>query len=254
MGKVFVITSGKGGVGKTTSAVNLGAAMNSLGEDVIIVDANLTTPNIGLHLGAPIVPVSLNHVLNNRATLSEAIYEHESGTKILPSSLSVKELRKIRPERMPNVTKRLRKLADYIILDSAAGLGSEALGAIESGDELIIITNPEMPAVTDALKTIKVAEELNKDIKGLIVNRVAGKRTEMPIKNIKEMLEIPILGIIPEDSCVQRALLKRDAVMHVYPKSRASRAYMNISAKLVGRKINSNHEGIFSRIMSNLGF
>jgi len=254
MGKVIAITSGKGGVGKTTSTVNLGAAINALGGDIIIVDANLTTPNIGLHLGAPIVPISLNHVLSNKAKISEAIYEHESGTKILPSSLSVKELKKIKPEKIPGVTKKLSKLADYIILDSAAGLGSEALGAIEGADELIIVTNPEMPAVTDALKTIKVAEELNKEIKGVILNRVRNKRSEMPISSIKEMLEVPILGVIPEDKRVQKALLKRDAVIHLYPKSKASRAYMNLSSKIMGKR-NNNHEepGFWQRIRLNLG-
>ena len=252
MGKIFVVTSGKGGVGKTTSAVNLGAGINALGGDVIVVDANLTTPNVGLHLGAPIVPVSLNHVLSNKAKLSEAIYEHDSGTKILPSSLSIKELKKIKPEKISKVSKKLRKLADFIIMDSAAGLGSEALGAIEASDELILVTNPEMPAVTDALKTIKVAEELNKDIKGVIINRVKRARTEMPVKNIQEMLEVPVLGVIPEDKRVKKALLKRDAVMHTYPKTKASRAYLNVSNKLMGKR-NNNHESIWDRIKFNLG-
>ena len=90
MAKLITITSGKGGVGKTTTAINLGAALNAFGKEVIILDANLTTPNIGLHLGAPIVPVSLNHVLLGKARLSDAIYEHESGTKIITSSLSIK--------------------------------------------------------------------------------------------------------------------------------------------------------------------
>lgn len=90
MTKVITITSGKGGVGKTTTAINLAAALNSLGKDVILVDSNLTTPNVGIHLGAPIVPVTLNHVLLGKAKVGDAIYEHSSGTKILPSSLSEK--------------------------------------------------------------------------------------------------------------------------------------------------------------------
>ena len=91
MAKIYAIISGKGGVGKTTSAINIGTSLNELGEDVIILDGNLTTPNIGIHLGAPIVPISLNHVLNNQAKLEDAIYEHESGTKIIPASLSLNE-------------------------------------------------------------------------------------------------------------------------------------------------------------------
>ena len=153
MAKLITITSGKGGVGKTTTAINIGAALNSFGKDVIILDANLTTPNVGLHLGAPIVPVSLNHVLLGNAKIADAIYEHESGTKIIPSSLSIRELRRIDHGKLKDVGKKLRKIADYVIFDSAAGLGEEAIAAMESCDELIIVTNPEIPAVTDALKT-----------------------------------------------------------------------------------------------------
>src|SRR4030065_570432 len=95
MRKLIVITSGKGGVGKTTTAINLGAAMNYFGKDVLIVDGNLSTPNIGIHLNSPEVPITLNHVLSKRADILEAVYEHSSGIKIIPSSLSIKELRKI---------------------------------------------------------------------------------------------------------------------------------------------------------------
>src|SRR3989344_3729009 len=107
MSKVIVITSGKGGVGKTTSAINLGAALNYFDQDVLIVDANLATPDIGLHLGAPIVPVTLNHVLAGKAELGEAIYEHDSGTKILPSSISLKEMKKINHEKFYSLVKKL---------------------------------------------------------------------------------------------------------------------------------------------------
>src|SRR3990167_671923 len=108
--KVITITSGKGGVGKTTTAINLGTALNSFGKEVIIIDANLTTPNVGLHLGAPIVPVNLNHVMQGKAKVTDAIYEHESGTKIIPSSLSVKELRNINHSKLKDVAKKLRSM------------------------------------------------------------------------------------------------------------------------------------------------
>ncbi|MFH1503739.1 MAG: AAA family ATPase, partial [Candidatus Diapherotrites archaeon] len=93
MNKIIVIASGKGGVGKTTTAINLGAAMNHFGEDVLIIDGNLSTPNIGVHLNSPEVPVNLNHVLSEKADAREAVYEHESGLKIMLSSLSIKELK-----------------------------------------------------------------------------------------------------------------------------------------------------------------
>jgi septum site-determining protein MinD len=234
MSKLITITSGKGGVGKTTTAINLGAALNFFGKEVVILDANLTTPNVGLHLGAPLVPVSLNHVLSGKANVIDAIYEHESGTKIVPSSLSVKELRSINHSRLKEVGKKLKKIADYVIYDSAAGLGDEAIASLEAGDELIIVTNPEIPAVTDALKTAKVIEGMGKKVKGVIVTRVRGAKHEMPVANIQEMLELPILGVIPEDENMQEALAMKDALIHTHPKSRAARAYLRVAAKLAG--------------------
>lgn len=240
MSKLITITSGKGGVGKTTSSINLAAALNSFGKETVIVDANLSTPNVGLHLGAPIVPVSLNHVLLGKAKIQDAIYEHESGTKIIPSSLSISELRRINHSKLKEVGKKLRKMADFVIYDSAAGLGEEAIAAMESADELIIVTNPEIPAVTDALKTAKLIEQLNGNIRGVIVTRTKNAKSEMPIENIAEMLELPILGVIPEDSRVQQSLVMKDALVHTFPKSRASLEYKKIAAKLAG--INSYNE------------
>lgn len=248
MAKLITITSGKGGVGKTTSAINLGAALNSFGKEVIILDANLTTPNVGLHLGAPIVPVSLNHVLLGKAKVSDAIYEHESGTKIIPSSLSVKELRRLNHSKLKDVGKKLRKMADFIIYDSAAGLGEEAIAAMESGDELIIVTNPEIPAVTDALKTAKVVEELGKDVKGVIVTRVRGTKTEMPIANIRDMLELPIIGVVPEDKNMQSALVMKDAIVHTHPRSKAAKAYRAVAARIAGMNGYKENDSLFDKL------
>ena len=240
MSKLITITSGKGGVGKTTTSINLAAALNSFGKDVIVVDANLTTPNVGLHLGAPIVPISLNHVLLGKAKIEDAIYEHESGTKIIPSSLSINELRRINHKKLKEVGKKLKKMADYIIYDSAAGLGEEAIAAMESADELIIVTNPEIPAVTDALKTSKLIEQLGKKIRGVIVTRVDHRsKTQMPISNIAEMLELPILGIIPEDERVKQSQVMKDALVHTFPKAKPSLAYKKIAAKLSGVEYNA---------------
>lgn len=231
---IITVTSGKGGVGKTTTTINLGAALNALNKEVIVVDANLTTPNVGLHLGAPIVPVNLNHVMQGKAKVSDAIYEHDSGTKVIPSSLSVKELRRINHEKLKDVAKKLRNMADFVILDSAAGLGVEAVASIEAADELIIVTNPEITAVTDALKTVKLAQELGKKVRGVIVSRVSGNAHEMSISNVKEMLDLPVLGVVPEDKKVLASLRHKDAVIHMYPYTKSALAYKKIAAKIAG--------------------
>lgn len=246
MSKLITIISGKGGTGKTTAAINLGAALNSFGKEVIILDANLTTPNLGLHLGAPLVPVSLNQALSGKASILEAIYEHESGMKIVPSSLSVKELKNIDPSQLKEVGKNLKKLADFVIYDSAAGLGGEAIAAIESADEVVIVTNPEILAVTNALKTSEVIDKMGKKIKGVVVNRVSGSKSEMSLENIEEMLELPIIGVIPEDERVKEALVMKDALIHTHPKSRTAKAYKQIAASIAS--ISYKEKGFFGRL------
>jgi septum site-determining protein MinD len=242
MSKIIVITSGKGGVGKTTTAINLGAAMNYFGKDVLIIDGNLSTPNVGIHLNSPEVPINLNHVLLGKAEAKEAVYEHESGMKVMPSSLSIKELKRVKPERINDFKKDFKRLSDYIIVDSAAGLSDETLATIQLADEIIIITNAEMPAITDALKTIKLAEQMKKSIMGVIVTRVRKDNIEMNPETVKDMLETPILGMIPEDINVKRSLNQKDAVVHTHPKSDASRAYKEIAARIVNVDYNSNKD------------
>jgi len=242
MNRIIVITSGKGGVGKTTTAINLGAAMNYFGKDVLVIDGNLSTPNVGIHLNSPEVPINLNHVLLGKADALEAVYEHESGLKVMPSSLSIKELKRVRPERINDFKKDFKKLSDYIIVDSAAGLGEETLSTMELADELIIITNAEMPAITDALKTIKLAEQMKKPVLGVIVTRVRRDGIEMSSEAVRDMLETPILGMIPEDMNVKRSLNIKDAVVHTHPQSNASRAYKEIAARIVNVEYDSNKD------------
>jgi len=256
MSKITVITSGKGGVGKTTTAINLAAAMNYFGQDVLVIDGNLSTPNVGIHLNSPEVPINLNHVLRGKAEPFEAVYEHASGIKIMPSSLSIEELRKTHPEKLKNFKNAFKKLSDRIIVDCSAGLGHEASSAIELADELIVVTNPEMPAIADALKAVKLAEKLKKPVLGIIVTRVRKDDIELEPEIVKEMLEVPILGMVPEDLAVKRSIRNKGIVIHTEPKSGASRAYKEIAAKILNVPYDSNtdKESVVTRFMQWLGF
>ena len=256
MAKIYAVISGKGGVGKTTTTINLGTSLNYLGEDVVIVDANLTTPNVGIHLGAPIVPVTLNHVLSNQVKFEEAIYEHESGTKVMPASLSLRETEKVDYKKFPELMKKVKKITSYVLIDSAAGLGEEARTAIDACDEIIIVTNPEMSAVTDALKTIKLAEEKGKPVAGVILTRYRGKNHEMSIPNIRDMLEIPILGIIPEDDAIRESQALKNAVIHTHPRSKAAKTYFNTSKRILGEDVDfvdPKNLGLVGRFFQSIG-
>lgn len=253
MSRLILITSGKGGVGKTTSAINLGASLNLFGKNVVIVDANLTTPNVGLHFGAPVVPVSLNNVLAGENELKEAIYEHNSGTKILPASISLIDLKKASFSKLASIAKKLKRTNDFVIFDSPAGLGDEVITVFDSADELLVVTNAELPAITDALKAIKTAENMGKSITGVIVTRKRDDNNELSLADIENLLERNIIGVIPEDMAVKQALMKKDAVVHTHPKSRASLAYKQIAAKLIGRKYAPPQETFFEKIFSVIG-
>ncbi len=238
MTRIITVCSGKGGAGKTTVVANLGTALASMGKDVVILDANITTPNLGIHLGVPLFPVTLHDVLKGNASIKDAIYEHESGLRIIPAGISLKDLRGVDSRDLPNALLDLIGNTDIIILDAAAGLGREALSAIESSDELIIVTNPDLPSVTDALKAIKLAERLGTKIGGVVVNRVTRRSHEMNRREILDMLgDVDILAEIPEDVEVQRAVASRTPVVSHSPRSNASKEITSLAARLVGERI-----------------
>jgi len=252
MGRIISICSGKGGTGKTVSAINLGIALNSLGKSVAIIDANLTMPNVALHLGAPSPPVTLSHVLQGKASIHDAIYAHSSGTKIIPGSISINTIPKTceaTGERFSKAVQHLKKTNDFVIIDSAPGLNEESLLALKAGDELLIVTNPELPAVTDALKTAKMACKLKKKIAGAVVARIRSEKSELSLENIKCLLELPIIAKVPEDEAVRRSIASRNAVIITAPKSPAGQAYMKLASKIAdGNYI--EEIGFFERFFS----
>ena len=156
---------------------------------------------------------------------------------------------------MKDFKKDFKKIAEYVIVDCAAGLGNEATCAIELADEVIIVTNPEMPAITDALKAVKFAEQLKKPVRGVIVTRVKKDDIELSPEVVREMLETSILGMIPEDDAVRKSISVKNAVVHSHPKSKASRAYKEIAANLLKIKYDSDkdRENLLKRFYKWLG-
>ena len=239
MTRIIGVVSGKGGVGKTTMVANLGMALAKMGRNVVILDANLTTPSLGLHLGLPLYPVTLHDVLKGRANIKDAIYMHESGVKIIPAGISLRDMRGVDSKDLPNALLDLLGSAEIVLLDASAGFGRETLAAIEAADEIVIVTNPEISAVTDALKASKIAEQLGTKVTGLILNHVTGKNYEMSTRDIMGMLDnVTLIGEVPEDSEVQKAVALRMPVVRNNPKSAASNKIMRIAASLVGEEDN----------------
>ncbi|MFH2020827.1 MAG: cell division ATPase MinD [archaeon] len=236
MTKFIVIASSKGGVGKTTTAINLGTALTVFGRDVIVVDCNLSTPNVSLYLGAPNVPISLHDVLKNGKNITEALYMHEHGLKIIPASQSIKDQTQIDYEQLNRLIKSLSGKADYVIIDSAAGLSNEVISTLRMGDEILVVSTPELPAVSDALRTIKIAQRYGKKVSGIILTRAYEDELELSKEDVEAMLETPVIGIIPEDETMRESVRMKNPVTHTHPNAPSSIGYKKLAASLLGEK------------------
>jgi len=253
MTRTILITSGKGGVGKTTLTSNLAYALTQLGENVIAMDANLTTPNLGMHFGMHLAPRTLQDVLKGKVRLDRAIYPHPYGFKFIPASISTKELAGVDVAKLQNVTLGLTGRADYVLMDCAAGLGREAMSAIAAADEILLVTNPDLPSVADALKAAEVARQMNKSIIGVVVNRATGSRHELDINSIKELLELPVIAQIPEDKLIAESIAAKKPIMDYASDSPAAVEILKLAHKLSGRKYkprSGTNIGILRRLIN----
>ena len=258
MTKILGVVSGKGGVGKTTTAINLGTAFSAMGRDVIVLDANLTTPNVSVHLGAPIVPVTLNDALRGNKHITEAIYQHPSSIKIIPSSISVEELKFLNADKLASTLVDLIGKTEYIIMDASAGLSEDTLAVMKAADEVIVVTNPELPAVTDALKTIKIAERMGTKVLGVVVNKYRNDEFELDIRTIETILEYPVLGIVPEDKAARSALALKMPLVYAHRNSPAARGFRQVAARLLGERYEEmeerrEEESLLNYVLRRLG-
>lgn len=236
MTKFVVIASGKGGTGKTTTAINIGTALSDFGRDVVVVDANITTPNVGLHLGMHSTKHSLHDALKGKKHIKEVVYSHPSGLKVIPAHISLEKIKNIKKEKLADVIMDLAGSTEIVIIDTAAGLGKELQDIIKKSDEVLIVTTPELPSITDALKTIKLAEEHDATVIGVVLNRCSDKSIDMTVENIEKMLGKQVLAVVPEDKNVKKSIKLKHPVIYAYPMSPSSLSFKKAAAKLIGEK------------------
>jgi len=233
MEKIIGVISGKGGVGKTTFVANVGLALIELEKDVVVIDADLSTSNLGLQLGFYQFPLGLQDVLEGNIAITSAIYTHPSGLKIIPASISLNYLNKVpTPYRLKSLLNDLRGL---VLVDSPPGLREDSMLVLKASDDILIVTNPEIPAVTDALKAIKIAREMGKEPMGIILNRAKDKY-ELSPKEIEGMCDVPVIGVIPEDKNVKKSLFEKTPLLKYRPFSPASIAFRKIASNLIGQE------------------
>jgi septum site-determining protein MinD len=236
MAITIAIASGKGGTGKTTISANLSVALSKFGKDVIVLDADIAMANLELVMGLDGKPITLNDVLAGSASVEQAIYEGPGGVKVVPAGVSLDSFKKAKPEKLLEVLSKLHELGDIIIIDCPAGIGKEALTAISTAEHLILIVNPEISSISDALKVVAIARRFETNILGTIINRTTMDDSELSSKAIETILEVPILGVIPEDPNVRRCAAFGEPIVIRYPNSPASQDIMQIAARLTGRE------------------
>jgi len=250
MSKVLVVTSGKGGVGKTTTTAAIGAALAQTGQKVVVVDFDVGLRNLDLVMGAERrVVFDLINVVQGVAKLSQALIRDKrlENLWLLPAS-QTRDKDALTEEGISRVIAELRETYDWVVCDSPAGIERGATLAMRFADEAIIVTNPEVSSVRDSDRIIGMldsktakAEKGERVTKHILISRYdAGRaaRGEMlAIGDVLEILATPLLGIIPESQDILRASNLGSPVTVNSPSSSAARAYVDATRRLMGETV-----------------
>ncbi|KRD60615.1 MULTISPECIES: septum site-determining protein MinD [Sinorhizobium/Ensifer group] len=250
MGKVVVVTSGKGGVGKTTSSAALGAALAQNGDKVVVVDFDVGLRNLDLVMGAERrVVYDLVNVIQGEAKLSQALIRDKrvETLYLLPAS-QTRDKDNLTPEGVEKVIAALQNAFDWVICDSPAGIERGATLAMRHADIAIVVTNPEVSSVRDSdriiglldSKTLK-AENGERMEKHLLLTRYDPLRAErgdmLKVDDVLEILSIPLMGIIPESADVLRASNVGSPVTLADNRSAPALAYFDAARRLKGETL-----------------
>lgn len=241
MGEVIVITSGKGGVGKTTTTANIGAGLSMLDKKTIIIDTDLGLRNLDVVLGLEnLIIYNLVDVIEGTCRLKQALIRDAryENLYLLPSA-QTKDKTAVTPEQMKKLTDQLREEYDYVLLDCPAGIEQGFQNAIAGADRAIVVTTPEVSAIRDADKIIGLLEK-NKIRKiHLLINRIRMdmvKRGDMmSVEDVTDILSVPLIGAIPDDENVVIGTNQGEPVIGL--ESDAGTAYQNICKRILGIEV-----------------
>ncbi len=265
MGKVIVVTSGKGGVGKTTSTAALGAALAKRGEKTVVVDFDVGLRNLDLVMGAERrVVYDLINVIQGDAKLPQAlIRDKRLETLFLLPASQTRDKDNLTPEGVERVMAQLKKHFDWIVCDSPAGIERGATLAMRHADIAVVVTNPEVSSVRDSDRIIGLldaktekAEKGERIEKHLLLTRYDAGRADrgdmLKVEDVLEILSIPLLGIVPESMDVLRASNLGTPVTLADADSAPAQAYYNAARRLAGETvamtIPGEKRGLFGKI------
>lgn len=241
MGEVIVITSGKGGVGKTTTTANIGAGLSKFDKKVVVIDTDLGLRNLDVVMGLEnLIVYNLVDVIEGTCRLKQALIRDKryENLYLLPSA-QTKDKTAISPGQMKKLTSELREEFDYILLDCPAGIEQGFQNAIAGADRAIIVTTPEVSAIRDADRIIGLLEHNQVKKIDLIINRIRMdmvKRGDMmSIDDVTEILAVPLIGALPDDEQVVIGTNQGEPVVGL--DSKAGMAYINICKRIMGVEV-----------------
>ncbi|MEW8972868.1 MAG: septum site-determining protein MinD [Tissierellaceae bacterium] len=261
-GTAIVITSGKGGVGKTTTSANIGTGLAMMGKSVVVLDADVGLRNLDVVLGLENrIVYDLVDVVEKNCRLKQGLIRDKRFEKLylLPAA-QTKDKSAIKPEQMMELVGELKEEFDYIIIDSPAGIEQGFQYSIAGADEAFIVTTPEISAVRDADRVIGILEAKGIHKPKLIINRIRHEMVKrgdmMNMDDIVDILAIDLMGIVPDDEEIVISTNKGEPAV-IEGKSLAGKAYMNITRRIMGEEVElldleQDDESKFSKILKVL--
>ncbi|MGE5554475.1 MAG: septum site-determining protein MinD [Betaproteobacteria bacterium] len=260
--RVIVVTSGKGGVGKTTSTANIGAALALLGHKVVVVDADTGLRNLDGVLGLEkrIVYDVVDYLVEKACKLRQVLIKAKGceNLYLLPTS-QTHDKDAIRPEQMEELCDELRQEFEYVLIDSPAGIEQGFKNAVAGADEAIIVTTPEVSAVRDADRIIGLLSGYELYEPKLVLNRIRPDMIRrgdmMDVNDVLDILGIPLLGLIPEDEAIIISTNRGEPVA-LDQGSRSGQAYRNIARRIRGEEVpflNISDNGLWTRLKRLVG-
>lgn len=258
MGESIVITSGKGGVGKTTTTANIGTALAALGKKVVVVDGDTGLRNLDVLMGLENrIVYTLFDVVEGRCRLKQATIKDKrySNLCLLPTA-QTKDKDDISPEQMLKVVNELKEEYDYVLIDCPAGIEQGFENSVIGADRALVVVNPEITSVRDADRVIGKLDAKGLDDHGLIINRIDYAMTQsgdmLDVQDIIETLSVKLMGVVPNDKNVTVSTNKGEPIV-LEDNAYAGQAFKNIARRITGEDVpfmdlSTENEGLFSAI------
>jgi septum site-determining protein MinD len=234
---VYAVASGKGGVGKTIFTLNAGATLSEMGLKTLIIDCDIAMANLGQVVDVDSkTEYSLHEVLASEVNIEDVINHTSYGLDVILSSVSIVGFLQADMGKLSEVVKDVMERYDIILLDTATGISQESLIPLMICDEVILVVNPEFPSIIDAQKMRLIAESMGKRVRGVVINRVSGVKRELGAKNVEELLELDILGVLPEDKNMVSAVTSKTPLVIKEPNSLAAKAIKEVVKEIAKKE------------------